>query len=259
MAFLPSFFRGSWPGARYLSSTAPLSLPRNRGNTPREDLKGRNGMAKDGGLLCVMNDIAPACDRRDYEAWYQQDHVPDRLSIPGFLYARRYRRLNGPRAEFLTFYETATPQVLCSAPYLKRLAEPTDWTARIMAHFRTMSRSICRVALDEGQAGAGGVLALIAHQAAPAAGLEAQLVAVSSQAGVTRVRLWRADPSVTVPSPEEKLRPGGDSSFATIMLVEGTHAEMIQAALTAQGIEETPTFYSLIYASPEKSQKESPA
>jgi hypothetical protein len=216
-------------------------------------------MAKDGGLLCVMNDIAPACDRRDYEAWYQQDHVPDRLGIPGFLSARRYRRLNGPRAEFLTFYETATPQVLCSAPYLKRLAEPTDWTARIMAHFRTMSRSICRVALDEGQAGAGGLLALIAQQEAPAMGLEAQLSAMLKQPGVTRVRIWRADPTVTVPSPEEKLRPGGDGSFATIIVVEGTNAEMINAALNVQGVSDPATLYSLIYASPEKSQKESPA
>ena len=216
-------------------------------------------MAKDGGLLCVMNDIAPACDRRDYEAWYQQDQVPDRLGIPGFLSARRYRRLNGPRAEFLTFYETATPQVLCSAPYLKRLAEPTDWTARIMAHFRTMSRSICRVALDEGQAGAGGLLALIAQQEAPAMGLEAQLSAMLKQPGVTRVRIWRADPTVTVPSPEEKLRPGGDGSFATIIVVEGTNAEMINAALNAQGISDPATLYSLIYASPENSQKESPA
>ncbi|MCA3426552.1 MAG: hypothetical protein INF34_07605 [Roseomonas sp.] len=215
-------------------------------------------MAKGGGLLCVMNDIAPACDRRDYEAWYQQDHVPDRLGIPGFLSARRYRRMNGPRAEFLTFYETETPQVLCSAPYLKRLAEPTDWTARIMAHFRTMSRSICRVALDEGQAGAGGMLALIAYQAAPAAALESQLAAILAKPGVTRVRLWRADPSVTLPSPEEKLRPGGDGSFATIIVVEGTNTEMINAALTAQGISDPATFYSLIYASLEKSQKESP-
>ena len=145
-------------------------------------------MAKGGGLLCVMNDIAPACNRRDYEAWYQRDHVPDRLGIPGFLHARRYRRLDGPRAEFLTFYETASPLVLCSAPYLKRLAEPTDWTARIMAYFRTMSRSICRVVMDEGQAGAGGVLALIAQQEAPPADLEAQLAAMLEQSGVTRVR-----------------------------------------------------------------------
>jgi len=213
-------------------------------------------MAKDGGLLCVMNDIAPACDRRDYEAWYQGDHVPDRLGIPGFLSARRYRRLNGPRAEFLTFYETATPQVLCSAPYLKRLAEPTDWTARIMAHFRTMSRSICRVALDEGQAGAGGMLALIAQQEAPAMGLEAQLSAMLKQPGVTRVRIWCADPTATVPSPEEKLRPGGDGSFATIIVVEGTNAEMINAALVAQGISDPASFYSVIYASPEAPQKE---
>ena len=213
-------------------------------------------MAKGGGLLCVMNDIAPACDRRDYEAWYQGDHVPDRLGIPGFQHARRYRRLNGPRAEFLTFYETATPAVLCSAPYIKRLAEPTDWTARIMLHFRTMSRSICRVALDEGQRGAGGLLALIAHQEDPSAALEAQLAAVLAQPGVTRVRIWRADPTVTVPSPEEKLRPGGDGSFATIIVVEGTNAEMINAALAAQGVSDPASFYSLIYASPEAPQKE---
>ena len=216
-------------------------------------------MAKGGGLLCVMNDIAPACDRRDYEAWYQGDHVPDRLGIPGFQHARRYRRLNGPRAEFLTFYETITPAVLCSAPYIKRLAEPTGWTARIMLYFRTMSRSICRVALDEGQNGVGGLLALIAHNAAPASGLEAQMAAVLAQPGVTRVRIWRADPSVTVPSPEEKLRPGGDASFATIIVIEGTNAEMIQAALRTTNVTDTPSFYSLIYASPEKSQKETPA
>jgi hypothetical protein len=185
--------------------------------------------------------------------------VPDRLGIPGFLHARRYRRLDGPRAEFLTFYETASPLVLCSAPYLKRLAEPTDWTARIMAYFRTMSRSICRVVMDEGQAGAGGVLALIAQQEAPPADLEAQLAAMLEQSGVTRVRLWQGDPSVTVPSPEEKFRPEGDASFATIMVVEGTNTEMIQAALTGRGFTAAPTFYSLIYASPEKSQKEKPA
>jgi hypothetical protein len=213
-------------------------------------------MAKDGGLLCVMNDIAPACERQDYEAWYQQDHLPDRLGVPGFQHARRYRRMNGPRAEFLTFYETITPAVLCSAPYIKRLAEPTVWTARMMEHFRTMSRSICRVALDQGQAGIGGLLALIAHNAAPASGLEAQFATLLAQPGVTRVRLWRADPSVTVPSPEEKLRPGGDASFATIIVIEGTNAEMIQAALRTTNITDTPSFYSLIYASPEKSQKE---
>ena len=87
-----------------------------------------------------------------------------------------------------------------------------------------------------------------AHHAAEAPA-EA-LTALLQHPGVTRVRLWRADPSVTVPSPEEKLRPGGDASFASIMVVEGTNAEMIHAALLAQGFTAAPTFYSLIYASP---------
>jgi hypothetical protein len=53
-----------------------------------------------------------------------------------------------------------------------------------------------------------------------------------------------------VPSPEERLRPGGDAAFATIIVVEGTNAEMIQAALATHGFTVAPTFYSLIYASP---------
>jgi hypothetical protein len=61
---------------------------------------------------------------------------------------------------------------------------------------------------------------------------------------------------VTVPSPEEKLRPGGDRSFATIIVVEGTNAEMINAALAAQGVSDPASFYSLIYASPEAPQKD---
>jgi hypothetical protein len=64
---------------------------------------------------------------------------------------------------------------------------------------------------------------------------------------------------VTVPSPEEKLRPGGDGSFATIIVVEGTNAEMINAALAAQGVSDPATVYSLIYASPEAPRKEETA
>jgi hypothetical protein len=70
------------------------------------------------------------------------------------------------------------------------------------------------------------------------------------------VRIWCADTTAAVPSPEEKLRPGGDGSFATIIVVEGTNAEMINAALVAQGISDPASFYSVIYASPEAPQKE---
>ena len=55
-------------------------------------------------LLCVLNDLADGCDRADYEAWYQRDHLSDLLSVPGFRHARRYRRLCGPQQEYLSRY-----------------------------------------------------------------------------------------------------------------------------------------------------------
>lgn len=35
-----------------------------------------------GGILAVLNDIDAACDRPEYEDWYQRDHMPDRLAVP---------------------------------------------------------------------------------------------------------------------------------------------------------------------------------
>ncbi len=63
--------------------------------------RGVRRMAIGTALLCVLNDLAEACDRAEYEAWYQRDHLPDRLSVPGFGHARRYRRLHGPQQDYL--------------------------------------------------------------------------------------------------------------------------------------------------------------
>ena len=32
----------------------------------------------------VLNDLAAGCDLAGYEDWYQRDHLPDRLGVPGF-------------------------------------------------------------------------------------------------------------------------------------------------------------------------------
>lgn len=57
--------------------------------------------------ILIWNDIAPeAID--DFYAWHNGEHMPERLSIPGFLRGRRYLRAEGtsPQAYF-TLYETA--------------------------------------------------------------------------------------------------------------------------------------------------------
>lgn len=199
-----------------------------------------------GGIISVLNDLGADCDRDDYEAWYQRDHLPDRLSVPGFRHARRYRRIAGEAQEYFTFYETDSPDVLRSPAYQRRLAEPTEWTTRMMPHFRAMNRTVCSVAADDG-AGIGGIVALVGAAAPVAKGL-----ARIERAGVTRARLWRAAQDMPA-NPEAALRPGGDASFAAILLVEGTTEAAVRAAAedtaASLGLPGRATTYALIYAS----------
>ncbi|MFY9877786.1 MAG: hypothetical protein WCD65_03780 [Pseudolabrys sp.] len=46
------------------------------------------------GLLLVMADIDPAIER-DFNQWYEQEHLSERMAIPGFLRARRFTAIEG--------------------------------------------------------------------------------------------------------------------------------------------------------------------
>ena len=67
------------------------------------------------GLLYVEVDCPPALES-ELHAWYNLEHVPERLRIPGFASARRYAALEGsPR--WLAVYELANTAVLESPEY----------------------------------------------------------------------------------------------------------------------------------------------
>lgn len=99
------------------------------------------------GILAVWNDCKPG-EEDAYERWYLGEHLPERLSIPGFRWGRRYRRLAGAShalPEYMTYYEVDTPNVLTSDAYLARVNDPTPETHRIMTDvFLNMNRTICR-------------------------------------------------------------------------------------------------------------------
>jgi len=109
-------------------------------------------------VLAVWNDIDPATEA-DYNAWYQREHVPERLAVPGIRRARRYRAVEGsPR--YAAFYEAATLDVLTSGAYRAQLANPTEWTRRAMHGIRLMQRGLCTVISDAGH-GIGGAATFV--------------------------------------------------------------------------------------------------
>ena len=77
-------------------------------------------MAKKKGtaLLVVFTDVDSEQDA-DFNAWYNQEHLPERLSAPGFLDGARYEAVKGgPR--YLAVYELESPEALQSSEYLAR-------------------------------------------------------------------------------------------------------------------------------------------
>ena len=80
-------------------------------------------------LLVVFTDIDSEHDA-DFNAWYDEEHLLERLSAPGFLDAARYQAVKGgPR--YLAIYELESAAALQSAEYQRMSQNPTEWTKRV--------------------------------------------------------------------------------------------------------------------------------
>ncbi len=80
-------------------------------------------------LLMVWTEV-PADKEDDYNAWYNEEHIAERLAIPGFLSAARYESSSPGAPKHLAMYELENIDVMTSDAYLSVRANPTEWTKR---------------------------------------------------------------------------------------------------------------------------------
>jgi len=83
---------------------------------------------KGSGLLMVWADV-PADREDDFNRWYVEEHLAERLAIPGFLSAARYEAVKGG-PKHLACYEVESAAVLESPAYRRASTNPTPWTRR---------------------------------------------------------------------------------------------------------------------------------
>jgi hypothetical protein len=83
---------------------------------------------KSTGLMMVWTDI-PADKEPEFNRWYNEEHLAERLRIPGFLSGARYEAVKGG-PKHLAVYELEDVGVLDSDAYRKVRSHPTDWTRR---------------------------------------------------------------------------------------------------------------------------------
>ena len=87
------------------------------------------------GFLLVLMDCPPTLED-EFNAWYDTEHIPERLAVPGFLTAIRYVCLDG-HPKYLAMYDLERFDVLESAAYKKvGYGNASPWTKRVTSRVR---------------------------------------------------------------------------------------------------------------------------
>lgn len=211
--------------------------------------------------LAIWFDFDPV-GQTDLDAWYPQQHLPERLGVPGFLRGRRYAALRAS-LPYLTFYETRDAAVLSSPAYLERLNHPTEWTRRVLPRFRGMVRNAYRLLaasptdrveqhlltarIEPGPAGEAAARQWLARNAVPALAL---------LNGVRGCGLYASETAGTAVVTEERRIVGGEVVAATPFLAVSEVADVgAEPALRdfwetwgrAHGARVTVDLYRLLY------------
>ena len=79
------------------------------------------------GLMMVWVDVPPEREE-EFNHWYNEEHLPELLAVPGVLNAARYEAvMSGPK--HLACYELESPSVVETTAFTSRT--PTEWAQKI--------------------------------------------------------------------------------------------------------------------------------
>lgn len=189
------------------------------------------------GFLASWNDVSPSVEA-EYKLWHRSEHMPERLSIPGFTLGRRYVDPAATASRYLTVYEASAIETFASEAYRARLAVPTPATTRMSSQMRNFVRRICRTVASEGVAigSAAAVLRLQFADAAceaAAANLTRALYAVE---GTAAAHLGTVDAQMSglrSDNLQSQMAATRVTPFNAVLLVEADSRQAVDARLAA--------------------------
>ena len=77
-----------------------------------------------------------ASKENEYNQWHSIEHMPERISLPGFLRGCRAVGIEDTENnhKYFMMYEAERKEVFTSKKYLERLNNPTKWTKDILSN-----------------------------------------------------------------------------------------------------------------------------
>lgn len=96
-----------------------------------------------GGLLLNAMNVAPDAED-DFNAWYDEEHIPALAAVSGCMAARRYKSApdQADSVKYVAIYHLETPEVTTSEAWAK--AVDTPWSARVRPAFRDRLRILTK-------------------------------------------------------------------------------------------------------------------
>lgn len=180
------------------------------------------------GLMAFWADIDEDYLLR-FQQWHNCEHIPERVSIPGFDRGKRYRDIDG-KLHFLMFYETQSSSVLGSEAYLAALNNPTPWTKESLTHFRNPVRNIYELIGSSGTTSpfvSPYLLTLRFNLATADEPIRLPVYSgdwldmLTAQNTVTRARLYRVDEDISaIMTSERKIYGGGPGQQRYVAFIE---------------------------------------
>jgi hypothetical protein len=190
------------------------------------------------GLLAIWSTIA-ADAQTDYLHWLTREHIFERVSVPGFLSGRVFKRRDSQPSQYLMLYELAEASVMSSPAYLARLNDPTPWTQRIMPRLMQFRRGGGSVDISGGHVGAhGGHLAIARFDGALPDALTGSkgrqwVEALAELDWVVNVQMMTVQTDATAIATREKsMRSSQEGEFSGLLMIQALDHAALERAVS---------------------------
>ena len=96
-----------------------------------------------GNTVLVVTMEVDAEDEEEFNKWYNAQHLPERMAIPGYVSARRFKLEDGNNAlKYLCIWEMEDGSPLQSEMYKDQNAHPTELYLRVNETIKARTRGL---------------------------------------------------------------------------------------------------------------------
>lgn len=113
------------------------------------------------GASVLFSEMTPPVGQEQrFHDWYDTEHIPLRMDVPGFVSAQRYRDLAEGAKGFLAVYEMTKPDVMKTPAYQEVKTKPSELTREMLGTVSGFTRYIAAETSAKRQPSEGGISAI---------------------------------------------------------------------------------------------------